>query len=94
MNCHYCPTLAAVHKYHRTPLCKDCFTEQMLQIYTEWENISHKKAINKIQELLLLERQSPVRCQHDNTTYIYYKQKHARYQKPEKTSAYINTMTT
>ena len=54
MNCHYCPTLSAVHTHHRTPLCKNCFTEQMLQIYTEWENISHKKAIKKIREELLL----------------------------------------
>ena len=58
MNCHYCPTLEAVQKYHRTPLCKNCFTEQMLQMYTEWENISYRKAFKKIQKILLLESKS------------------------------------
>ena len=62
MNCHYCPTLEAVQKYHRTPLCKYCFTEQMLQMYTEWQNMSYRQAIDKIrEELLLLEPKPTVR---------------------------------
>ena len=56
-NCHYCPTLA-IHTHHRTPLCKNCFTEQMLQMYTEWENFSYEQAIDKIRQELLLDRDS------------------------------------